>query len=178
MTKGECSSAARNRVKCDFKRFLHFPLLIYATHWGRECMAETPWLWPSWDTWWWDLNECLSNWCRTDLMVPLAFAGLKQALWFGMEASHVTTKPVQWSSDLQPVRALYSGAALKQKLVALSAWVGVLVYQCVQSSMKVIWHDFFIYVSSGWQGLGREVEEEEEKEEAERQEQRSRFGRS
>lgn len=75
----------------------------------------------------------------------------------------MTTKPVQWSSDIQPVRALYSAAALKQKLVApcMSGWASSGIYQCVQSSMKVIWHDFFIYV-----------------EEAERQEQRSRFGRS
>lgn len=40
----------------------------------------------------------------------------------------VTTKPVQRSSDLQPVRAPRSVAALKQKLVAFSAWVGGLVY--------------------------------------------------
>lgn len=68
-----------------------------------------------------------------------------------MEASLVTTKPVQWSSDLQPVRALYSEAEACGSL-CLSGWAGVCLYQCVQSSMKVIWHVFFFYLRAIWVG--------------------------
>lgn len=74
------------------------------------------------------LWSCSPFFLEGDFACHHEISGLKQALWFAMEASVVTTKPVQRSSDLQPVRAPCSVAALKQKLVAFSAWVGGLVY--------------------------------------------------
>lgn len=83
---------------------------------------------------------------------PWAFTRLKQALWFGMEASLATTKPVQWSSDLQPVSC--SAEAEACGFLCLSGWAALRFYQCVQSSMKVIWHDFLFTCHAGGKVLG------------------------
>lgn len=74
----------------------------------------------------------------------------------GFPCDHKACSVEQWPSTCQS--AVLCGGAEIEPCGSLSGWAGLGVNQCVQSSMKVIWNDFFIYMSSGckvWGGRRR-----------------------
>lgn len=113
------------------------------------------------------MSFCLSSWDLRIKAGPVICDG-------GFRRDHKACSAEQWPSTCQSAALCCGAEAEARGFLCLSGWAGLRFYQCVQSSMKVIWHDFFIYVSSEWQGFGFEGEEEE----AAKEEQRSRFGRS
>lgn len=164
MAKGECRLVLDTEGNVTLKKCPCFPLLICAMHWGSECMAETPWLWPSWNTWWWDLNKCLSSWSCTDLMVTWAFARKEASCLIWDEifpCDHKACSVEQRPSTCQSAVLSGGGAEAEARgSLCLSGWDGLRVYQCEQSSIKVfcLFFIIIIYVSSGWQGSRQEEE--------------------
>lgn len=84
----------------------------------------------------------LSSWDLRIIAGPVICDG-------GFRRDHKACSAEQWPSTCQ-IAALCCGAEAEAcGFLCLSGWAGLRFYECVQSSMKVIWHDFLFTCHPG-----------------------------